>query len=669
MDYQIAMLWTRGSLGLIERLCVQSFLDAGHHVVLFTYDEDLVAPAGVDLRNASVVLPEHGLLPKGDKRARHMHRDLFRYRVLAQNAMTIWADMDAYCHRPLQPVEGYLCGWESDTHVGCGVLCLPQDSEVLTALLAFSHDEYAMPLWEQRVKLRTWRRALKAGDPVHFGEHAWGLWGAAALTHFLRAAGDLGRVSSSEVLYPFAFSERRQLVATDEDYSARLTQQTQSVHLFGDRLSTELGEDLVPDPNSLLGRLMAKHGIDAASIDVPAQDGTVSPPMRFETGLTTRHDPPLTGRAAEARYRMLMARSARSQVCLEPLAIKPKSENVTIVAAMKNEGCFILEWIAYHLSIGVTHFVVYTNDCDDPTNEILDRLGTMGLVTRIDNPFKKDAGQKPQRGALNHAINLPEVTGADWVGVIDADEFVNIHVGDGTFGALLEAMHDPNVISMTWRFFGNRGVHAYEDRWQTENFTACAPLYLPKPRLGWGFKSFFRPDAPFTKLGVHRPLDVRKGRMDEVRWVNGSGRVMPDRMLQKNEWFSRKDNLGYDMVTLNHYILRSAESYMVKRQRGRAHHADQALGLAYWMTRNYATETDQSIHRHLPRARKELSHLLRDAPLASLHEEAVAWHRSRIAALLAQDDYLALYQAITRPGLPDAIWRERIDEPPSAAAE
>ena len=239
--------------------------------------------------------------------------------------------------------------------------------------------------------------------------------------------------------------------------------------------------------------------------------------------------------------------------------------------------------------------MVYTNDCDDPTNAVLDRLQDLGIVTRRDNPFNREAGQKPQRGALNDAVTLPEVMEADWVGVIDVDEFVNIHVGDGTFADLLEAARDPNVISMTWRFFGNRGVHAYEDRWQTEVFTACAPLYIPKPRLGWGFKSFFRPDGPFGKIGVHRPLELDEDRAVDVRWVNGAGRKMPERVLRKNEWFSRKDTIGYDMVTLNHYILRSAESFLVKRQRGRINHVDQDQGVAYWCNRNYATETDTSI--------------------------------------------------------------------------
>ncbi len=410
--------------------------------------------------------------------------------------------------------------------------------------------------------------------------------------------------------------------------------------------------------------------IGAVELVTPAtNDRSVSGKSSRSEMIETRKDVPLTGLAADETYRNLSARIEAKQRHLTPLAKPPISDRIVIVSSMKNEGCFILEWIAYHLSVGVTHFLIYTNDCEDPTNAILDRLSVLGLVTRRDNPFNRKAGQKPQRGALNDAITRPEVTSADWVGVIDVDEFVNVHVGDGTFHDLLQAAHDPNVISMTWRFFGNRGLYDYEDTWQTEAFTACAPKFLPKPRLGWGFKSFHRPDAPFGKLGVHRPLNLDKNRAKEVRWVNGAGRVMPDRVLRKNEWFSRKDTIGYELVTLNHYILRSAESYLVKRQRGRINHVDQDQGQAYWASRNYATETDASIHTHLPRAKSRHAELLADGELARLHKEAVAWHRQRIDTLLSQKEYQTLFSAITDPMIPDAIWRARPVRSDVAAAE
>ena len=53
---------------------------------------------------------------------------------------------------------------------------------------------------------------------------------------------------------------------------------------------------------------------------------------------------------------------------------------------MKNEGPYILEWIAHHLSVGFGHFLVVTNDCEDGTDEILLALQRRGLVTHAINP-------------------------------------------------------------------------------------------------------------------------------------------------------------------------------------------------------------------------------------------------------------------------------------------
>ena len=233
---------------------------------------------------------------------------------------------------------------------------------------------------------------------------------------------------------------------------------------------------------------------------------------------------------------------------------------------------------------------------------------------------------------------------------------MNIHVGDGTLKALAEAANDPSIISMSWRFYGNKGVEAYQDRWITEQFFHCAPQYLPRPRLGWGFKSMIRTDAPVGKIGVHRPLDINWKQEKNLRWVNGSGRPMPRKTMKGSAWFSRKASIGYDMVTLNHYILRSAESFLVKRERGRINHVDQDQGLEYWATRNYATERNEDILKRLGPAREVWDDLLADEVLAGLHAKAVDWHQARITKLKADPDYLKLYEMITDPSRNDAIF-------------
>jgi hypothetical protein len=45
--------------------------------------------------------------------------------------------------------------------------------------------------------------------------------------------------------------------------------------------------------------------------------------------------------------------------------------NVVLAAYAKNEGRFLLEWLAYHRLIGVRDILVYTNDCEDESQTAL----------------------------------------------------------------------------------------------------------------------------------------------------------------------------------------------------------------------------------------------------------------------------------------------------------
>ncbi len=320
-------------------------------------------------------------------------------------------------------------------------------------------------------------------------------------------------------------------------------------------------------------------------------------------------------------------------------------DRITILTTMKNEGPFLLEWIAYNRMIGFTDFLVYTNDCDDGTDLMMDRLQELGIVTHVRNTDFADKG--PQKTAFRRAAGHPVIKASDWLITLDADEFINIHVGDGRLQDLFDACPDANVISFVWRLFGNGGVEAYTDSLITETFTQCAKRFQVRPTQATGLKTLYRNDNLFKTIGVHRPLHPAEGRREAIRWVDGSGNPMPSRFLDKGWRAGGGNGFGDELARLNHYSLRSAESFLVKRDRGRTNHVAQDQGLQYWENMNQNRSVDTSIQLKIPALREARDALLADPVLADLHERACIWHREKIAELLARPDYVELFAKIT----------------------
>jgi len=326
--------------------------------------------------------------------------------------------------------------------------------------------------------------------------------------------------------------------------------------------------------------------------------------------------------------------------------------NFLAILTVRNEAAFLLEWLAHHRAVGFTDFLIFSNDCQDGTDAMLDRLEALGHVTHVRNDGPYDKGGI-QFTALKAADRMEIVKGADWILPFDVDEFVNIHAGDRTLPALLDALPEATAITLTWRLFGNAGVVRYEDAPVTQTFTRAAPEVLYWPWRASMFKTLYRNDGTYRKCGVHRPRSPDPGRIDDARWYDASGRALEPK-FRKERIFSTYGRKNNALAQLNHYPLGAMESYVVKADRGRAVHSDQMLGLDYWTERNFCTDEDRSILAMAPRMQAELDALTADEELARLHDAAVAWRKTRFEMLMMQEPYRALFgrllmAAPTRP--------------------
>ena len=297
-----------------------------------------------------------------------------------------------------------------------------------------------------------------------------------------------------------------------------------------------------------------------------------------------------------------------------------------LLSAMRNEAPYLLEWVAYHRLIGFEHFIIVSNDCDDGTDKMLDRLVQLGIVTHIRHDHK--GKQTLQWRALRLIEKCDKLKEAEWVLFADCDEFLNIKIGDGTVNALWDTYPKATAFALQWRLFGNNGVYHLKDKCVISQFTRAAPVPLYFPWQASQFKTLFKNDGAFKKLGVHRPQNIDVAQLEAQEWVNSAGRVLPDAFKSKFLPLMGEYS-GVDSAQLNHYSVRSAESYLVKSERGLPNRTDRPLDAAYWIERNFNTVEDNSILRHEKSVKGAIEEFFTDDELSDLHHEGFEWHSNR----------------------------------------
>ncbi len=321
---------------------------------------------------------------------------------------------------------------------------------------------------------------------------------------------------------------------------------------------------------------------------------------------------------------------------------------VTAVSMMKDEGPFVIEWVAHHLAIGFTDLVVYTNDCSDGTDDMLIRLEELGLAHHRRNVIPE--GLRPQPSALNFAQDEPVVGQSDWVMVFDADEFLAIRYGNGTLDDLIGAAkaQGANGIVVTWRIFGSGGVVDWSRAPVTEQYLMAAPVTWNK---GWGVKTLFTFDPDHWKLGIHRPKMktkwIKTDFPDQVKWLNGSGKVMED-YFKFRGWRSITRTVGYDWVQLNHYAVKSVDSYAIRKMRGNVNFKKDKYNSDYWSLQDRNEVRDETMLRYSAARNAIIDQLLADPVLARLHRAAVDRAEARLAELRQTEEYHHLVADLAR---------------------
>lgn len=324
--------------------------------------------------------------------------------------------------------------------------------------------------------------------------------------------------------------------------------------------------------------------------------------------------------------------------------------NILGVTSMRNEGPYLLEWLAHHLGAGLNNFLVYSNDCEDGTDGMLALLNEAGVLTHV--PHQPVPGKSIQWQAFQAAWKHDLRKAADWVLVSDVDEFLNIHVDGFTVPDLLRAMpEDIDGIVIPWRLFGHNDKLLIEDTPVTEQFTSSIPASAVYPPSATFFKTLFRAKGPFNQLGVHRPKQKPPAKAGLPKLVDGSGKVLPAEFVTQPQRISLYDIAnGRALVEINHYAIRSVAAFLIKRARGLPNRRGKAVDLSYWVERNFNTETNTSIHSMSGATAKQLDRLRAIPGMAELHDRALAWHRDSFERLVLEPEEHRLLARIMTAG-------------------
>lgn len=323
-----------------------------------------------------------------------------------------------------------------------------------------------------------------------------------------------------------------------------------------------------------------------------------------------------------------------------------------IVTMMKDEGPRILEWLAYHRLIGADDIRIYSNDCRDGSDAVLDRLAVMGLCRHIRNAVPP--GKKPQPHALSMATEDLCLQAPEWLIVMDADEFLHIKTGNGTFAALLAAC-PPTVegIAINWRMMGSNNRLSWSDAPVITQFTRGAPDDF---RRGWGVKTLFRPFANM-KLGIHRP-SLRGARPEQADenpllrrvWVNGSGARMPPSFMRSG-WRGSAATVGYGLAEIAHFAVQSREAYLLRGARGNVNLKPNKYDATYFAIFDRNEKPHLGLLRWSGWVEATIADWLEDSTLRRLVAASVNWHRAHLAGLRETAGYRSAMEQLARAAL------------------
>jgi hypothetical protein len=226
----------------------------------------------------------------------------------------------------------------------------------------------------------------------------------------------------------------------------------------------------------------------------------------------------------------------------------------------KDEHTYLMEWLDFHILLGVEHFWIYDNDSITPLTESIQPYIDKGWVT-----INSIHGKAMQLYAYDHCLRTYGRL-SQWIGFIDTDEFF-VPKNTASLPDFLKSYEKYGGLGVSSLFFGAGGHKNRPKCGQIAGYLLRTPEELARNRL---IKSIVQPSKTLFPISPH-----------SFMYKEGEYCV--------NELGYRVDNQFFPCsitkIQLNHYYTRSAQEWEDKMNRGRGA-GGKAYSNDYWVDIN-----------------------------------------------------------------------------------
>lgn len=267
-------------------------------------------------------------------------------------------------------------------------------------------------------------------------------------------------------------------------------------------------------------------------------------------------------------------------------------DDIAIIAMIRDEGCYLAEWIEYHRLVGVTKFYIFDNESKDNTKEVLEPYIKSGIVKYqflSDSELEglKNKFKEKRKAHVAHWLGIEQARQtAQWVTIIDVDEFIL----PKTYGTIPNFMaqfpRGVNQVILGWDIYGNNGHKTKPDGLVIENYTSKGKL-----KTIFNFKSIVNP----------RAIVIDNNHYHHVigKTVDENGKILRRHMHE----YQAPSNI----CPINHYIVRSLAECEAKCAKNQAiNHENRYSAKDYFNKYNLNETEDNFITKYADEIKKSL---------------------------------------------------------------